>query len=176
MLGGAVLSEVERKMVNEHPAIGKNLICSIPRLEAVAEMIFRQTWRYADIRAIAGYASDPACVGGAILKAVIDYDAMLYSGLPPARALELMHRDRDAYNMVILDILAAAAPLAVEHEVKALTVSELKAGMVLAEDVRSRNGVLILAKGQEVTDALRRRLENCLVQGTLDNVIRVQLK
>ena len=176
MLGGAPLSETESRMISEHPAVGRNLIVNIPRLEGVAEMIARQTWRYVDLQALPNHQADPACVGAAILKAVMDYETMVFSGVPSDRALESMRNDRDMYDARILTLLKFTVLPTFKHEVKALKIQELKAGMVLSEDVRGKNGILILAKGQEVSDTLRRRLENCLLQGTVDNMIRVLMK
>ena len=45
--------------------------------------------------------------------------------------------------------------------------------MILAEEIRTTGGVLVVSKGQEVGDTLRQRLKNFAVQGTIPNSIRV---
>jgi len=48
----------------------------------------------------------------------------------------------------------------VEYQKTAIDVHDLEPGMVLTEDVVSAVGVLLVAKGQEVTPALKARLRN----------------
>jgi hypothetical protein len=52
-------------------------------------------------------------------------------------------------------------------------VVDLAPGMLIAEDVHSASGLLLIAKGQEVTTSLRLRLRNLASYGTLVGPIKV---
>ena len=60
----------------------------------------------------------------------------------------------------MLDALAAMHGRASGREVREVAVSGLKVGMVFAEDVRLASGMLLIARGHEVTPSLMARLEN----------------
>jgi hypothetical protein len=64
------------------------------------------------------------------------------------------------YDRVILERLAQIHKSTQEFEVRELPVRLLSPGMVLAQDVHTRQGSLIVARGQEVTPSLIERLRN----------------
>jgi hypothetical protein len=73
----------------------------------------------------------------------------------------------------LLKALATVNVPTYEKVVKYVTLRELRGGMVLAEAITATNGSLIVAKGQEVNEMLRRRLENFAAQGSIENKVRV---
>jgi hypothetical protein len=54
-----------------------------------------------------------------------------------------------------------------------IKVSELTQEMILAADIMSLNGEVLTTKGQDVTLSLRKRLENFLVRGSMEEPIKV---
>jgi hypothetical protein len=98
-------------------------------------------------------------LGARILKAVSDFglaETRLRSAEKALKSLEDKVGDYDP------DVLAALAELcaAKKPQLKALTLKELRIGMVLADDVKTRNGTLLVGKGQRVTLQLLDRLRN----------------
>jgi len=54
-----------------------------------------------------------------------------------------------------------------------MKIRDLRVGMALAQDVRTRQGMLVVGTGQEVTEALRRRLANFRALGNIEEPIRI---
>jgi hypothetical protein len=52
-----------------------------------------------------------------------------------------------------------------------VTTTRLRAGMVLDQEIKNGQGVLLVAKGQELTTALIMRLENHAKTGTIDREV-----
>ena len=59
-------------------------------------------------------------------------------------------------------------------ELRKVAVAQLEVGMVLEQEIRSRHGMLKMAKGQEVTDALRVKLCSLVRGGIIDGHVLVQ--
>lgn len=57
-----------------------------------------------------------------------------------------------------------------------MSARELSLGMELDQDLVSTRGVLVVAKGQEVTSALIRRLATMAEEGALVEPFRVRMK
>jgi hypothetical protein len=81
--------------------------------------------------------------------------------IPVLTAIGQLRKDTGAYDQQILDALAAchavADPLGAPVEVH---FADLQPGMVLAEDVVSGRGILLLGRGTVVTAATLDRLTN----------------
>jgi CheY-like chemotaxis protein len=176
VFNGVSLSESEQRMMKDHPGIARNLLVHIPRLEKIAEMIERQEWDYAELRKRSNDERNPSCIGAALLRAVMDYDNLLFSGTRPDQAVERMARKTGVYNPSVLNVLKNIAPPVLKKDIRVERLSNLRDGNILAEDVLTRNGVLIITKGQEVTDLLRRRLENFNANGSIGDTVRIFIR
>ena len=96
---------------------------------------------------------------------------MLPQGLSERAAREFLHANRGKrYDPCLVDdwlaLLAeapAVAPGAATHGFKS---NGLMAGMVLAQDLVSRDGILMLARGHALDQALIERIQN--IERTLD--------
>jgi hypothetical protein len=56
-------------------------------------------------------------------------------------------------------------------ELRKVSTAKLTIGMILQQEIRTRTGMLMVAKGQEVTYALLIKLENFSRAGTIDDEI-----
>ena len=147
------LREDERKLIEGIPEVTARLLANIPRLEPCARMI-----------AAAGASSMPSGDdgigrGARILRLMTEYEAMLASGTSATAALVQLRRL--GHPLAAVEVLSAldAEPTTVKRQIAAM-VRDLKPGMTLDEDVRARNGVLLVARGQELTSALLERILN----------------
>lgn len=173
-MSGLPLSEHEQTMIEEHPAVAGKLIGSIPRLEDVAHIVKNQRRDAGSMEYTAELdKSNPVACGSFVLRAAIDLDMLMSQGLSRAQAMMSLQTRQDAYHPRVLVALGRIEILERKDAVKVVRVPELCNGMVLAEDVKSRTGVLIVTKGQKVTDTLRRCLENNYIQSNIPDTIRV---
>ena len=159
---GQQLTVEQEAMYLEHPLSGRNLLKNIPRLEKVAEGIAYQEKQY-DGGGVPedGIKGDQIPILGRILKVVLDYDLLKLSGKSDLEAFNIMKARSQWYDPVILKAL--------EEEcfdenrvlnIKEIRIDELLIGMTIAEDILSRNGVLLVPGGQEISEALKQRLLN----------------
>ena len=175
VLAGQDLTEDEAAMFAEHPGIGASLLEKIPRLENVASMIALQQIRYDHYtpELVAAHFEE-VLLGAQILKAVIDLDRHLSRGMRQQDALNLMHKHRGWYNPKILAILETIKP-EVSGQIFSLAVEQLSEGMIAAEDIMAKNGVLIIPKGQTITSPLLHGLKNFAMQVGVAEPVWVQL-
>ena len=101
------------------------------------------------------------------MKAALDYDLILTCGSPPATALATLYERAGRYDPVVLQALKTLIGLEARFEVKRLLIRELEANMILAENILSADGQLLIAKGFELSPSILRRLEHYAVNSTL---------
>lgn len=113
-------------------------------------------------------------IGAQILKAATDFDRFLYQGMSPAAARLQIRKQKSRYNPAIL---AAFDHLTIQEreQVLRLPVAQITEGMIAAEDIVARNGVLIIPKVQTITRTLQQGLKNFSTQVGVVEPIRVQI-
>ena len=91
----------------------------------------------------------------------------------PAKGAALPHlRERSKeFEPGMLDILADLPPLEAMKQLRKVSTARLRAGMVLDQEIKNGQGILLVAKGQELTSALIMRLENHARAGTIDKEV-----
>jgi response regulator RpfG family c-di-GMP phosphodiesterase len=157
MAQGEALTPAESAMLERHPQIGRDLLCKIPRLQTVAEIVLNQMPHPLP----AGAAKfDAAQFGGRILAAALAFEELLSLGATPKRALEALKKDAERYDLRVLTALGSAAALSQTPATRILTLAELQPGMVLAENVSNTDGSLVLPKGHEISAGSLQRLRN----------------
>ena len=154
------LTDEERHMVARAPVMTERLLANIPRLENVRAMLalhIRPPVRQAN--------ADPSIqlieLGAHLLRLAIDIEAVDRDRADRSISpLELLAA-RDRYDPEVFDaaerMLRDGPP---PFTVKLVSVPWLRAGMVLAEDVRLSTGTLLLARGYEVTASFIERIRN----------------
>ncbi len=149
---GLDLTPEERELYNSHPTVGAGLLEHIPRLERVAEIIGRQHERH----------DDCACPGkhrsARLLKLATDYDLLESRGMAPADILKSMGEDASCYDPVLFQALAQSVGQESDYALRRVMLEELAEGMVLEEGIVSEQGLLLLAKGTEITGAAIQRM------------------
>ena len=156
-LKGWELPPQEEAMYARYPVVGAGLIGHIPRLKEVGEIIAHQNERYD--------ASKETPLGARMLKVVLDYDSLQYAGTPKFDALaKLKDKERmGCYDPAVLQAFEKTLCLEEGHAKRKVRAREVKVGMLLEENLFSRNGVMLMVKGQEITDASLARLNNFAV-------------
>lgn len=158
---GNELTPEEAQLFAMYPSVGASLIGKIPRMEEISEIIAYQEKHYDGSGIPKDDRSGEAIpLGSRILKVVLDFDALEARGLPRAAAMNHMRKRQGAYDPKVLKALEEVLGDEARFEVKELSLHELQLNMIIGDDVLSLKGVLLTAKGQEITPALLERLKN----------------
>jgi CheY-like chemotaxis protein len=158
---GLELSAEDQARFDAHPLVAANLLASIPRLEQVTWIIANQ--RTSAVQMIIKGAQRPPDIvlGAGILSVSIAYDRLICQNCTHEQAVQQLRLKDPFYNPLIVDLLAQVqSPPEEAVEIRPCHVSELRAGMVLREEIRTHAGLLVAAKGQEVSPALMLRIKN----------------
>lgn len=171
---GQQLTDEEQQTFASHADVGGRLIVNIPRLEEAGHMIARQQEPFSwDRSGQAPRDRDPVAVGGHVLKVALDFDSMLAGGLDGDSALEALRTHSTVYDGDIVEALATMKVRPPEHSLQAVNVRELDTMMILDQDVRARNGSLLVTRGQEVTLAVLEHLRRWTQGVGVDEPIQV---
>jgi HD-GYP domain-containing protein (c-di-GMP phosphodiesterase class II) len=158
---GTALSEVEQAMLRRVPEVVEQILSNIPRLEAIREILSYQDDRFDGYGAPAGRLSGGAIPWGArALKLIVDFDRLESEGVPRSVAFDTLRGRVGWYDPALVETMANALGSQPASEGRDLPLTSLRPGMVLAEDIRTRQGTLFVTRGQEVTPSLLQKLNN----------------
>jgi ActR/RegA family two-component response regulator len=160
-ISGAVMTEKELTMIEQLPTVTVKLIMHIPRLEDVTEIISRQNHPYS----LFPEYSNPEeysklHLGAQMLHVAIGLDCQLMSGVTPAKALNFMKTDLNAFNPALVAAMESYDFELLNMVRMRVACKDLNTKMILDEDVYSKGGVLLASNGQWVTLALLMGLLN----------------
>ena len=144
----------ERQVFEGHPRIGADLLSFIPRLEDVAGMIRLQNEK------ITPDSASRIPLGARLLHAAVDYDSLVMSGRSSQQAVGLLRQPAGHHDPRVLDALEEVVKEEAQMEPRQVRLRELAPGMILNDHVRAGTGLLLVAKGQEVTRSLKSHLLN----------------
>lgn len=158
---GTNLSEKELQVFQTHPKIGCDLIANIPRLETVATVMAYQE-KHFDGSGVPYDAKrgEEIPLGARILKLALDFDSLVTSGSNHAEAMAVIHERKGWYDPTIVESLKRVLTVEARYELKTVRIIELTLDMILAEDIKTSAGVLLITKGHEITQLLRTHLKN----------------
>lgn len=170
---GEELTHADQQMFATHPSIGARLLKHIPRLELVSEMVAQQQGNVPRID-FEGRLNNAqkAVLGAQIIKVAIAFDQQLALGLEEKAAIAALKNNPDAYDPLLVETLAAGTQRQ-KLEVMTLPISELQPGLILDQPVRTSAGLLLIAKGQVLSQAVLMRLMAAEESGIVAGPIRV---
>jgi response regulator RpfG family c-di-GMP phosphodiesterase len=172
---GRKLSSEEQARLDAHPLVAADLLSNIPRLEPVARMIAQQESVMPSQRVPGKDHFDVVALGAQILKVALAYDQLLSSGKGHDEALREMLMRSSQLEHSLVDALADIEVEPLHLEVKSCRICDLDCDMVLQEDVRTNNGLLIVAKGQRITYPLLVRLRNFWERRSIGSTVMVRV-
>jgi response regulator RpfG family c-di-GMP phosphodiesterase len=164
---GAPLSEDELAMVERVPAITRGILENIPRLEGIMQILDNYARPFNN-----GEGPGVIPIGARMLRIARDHDTLVAQGLDPSVALGTMRSRAGFYDDHLLQAFAEMAGPGADMRVREVTLGELRAGMKLADDVRSAAGQLLIAHGNEASQGLIERLSN-LADGFVREPLRI---
>lgn len=166
---GNELSPEERARFNAHPQVAKDLLASIPRLEAIAWMISQQLGKESLDKAPSHPVSAPEVLQGAkILRLAVAFDNLKLKGLSEAQAMEELRHRTTGFDGPLVDSLAGIKSEGETMQLRKVLTTKLQTGMILQQEIRTRPGMLVVGKGQEITHALLIKLDNFARTGAID--------
>ena len=163
------LDAAEQKAFDDHPLMAHRLLSAIPRFEEIAAMIKLQTG------GPYGVPKDDIERGGAMLRVAFQVERITAQGKAVTDAISSLERKIDAGEQPFLKTLADFRNAEGSTTVRALGVGQMTSEMMLEEDVRTTNGVVVVPKGRELTMVLIERLFKFSRAGTLVEPIRVRV-
>jgi len=154
------LNDNEKQMFFEYPKIGASLIKEIPRMEFVAQIIERQLWDYQNFPVTETLTDEQKLVhlGAQILRCVLSFDEKISRGLTQDAVVAILERKAFRYNPRVVALLKNLKIDTNYKVTKLLRVGELTKGMITLQEIRSKDGLLLVAKFQEITTAIMERL------------------
>ncbi|MEM9410140.1 MAG: HD domain-containing phosphohydrolase [Planctomycetota bacterium] len=168
------LSDDELKAFRQHPTIGSALLQNIPRLGNVSRIVAYQEKQY-DGKGFPEdeIQGDEIPFGARILKLALDLDTEDNRIGDPFEAIARVSEQPERYDPKVLSVIENASQKIFSVLPMDAKLSNLKPGMVFAEDVCRKNGQLLVAKGQEITGSVLSLLSNYARRDELDEPIRV---
>jgi DNA-binding NarL/FixJ family response regulator len=170
---GAELTEEEQAGFNAHPSAAMELLKNIPRLEATSWIIGQQL--KADIAeaesAFPPFSTAELTRAAKVLKLAVAFEQLREKFPAKGAALSQMRKRSKEFESGLIDTLSDLAPLEATKQLRKVSTARLRAGMVLDQEIKNGQGVLLVAKGQELTSALIMRLENHARAGAIDKEV-----
>lgn len=151
---GQPLTPGEQAMVDRGPALADQLLANIPRLEPVRAILAAQA------AGPAGRPGGEAPLGARLLRLAAELDRLEGGGLPGQAALAVLQSRPGEHEPRLLQALEAELAARSQADVQELPLSQVKPGMQLAEDLHARNGVLLVARGFQVSPGLLMKLQS----------------
>ena len=175
---GQPLSPSEESLFRSHPTVAADLLGKIPRMEAVAEIIRGQTQDYSAMESPPPSSARERRrhLGSQIIRIAIDLDLLMVGGMPFSAAMEELEKRRGLYNPQLLDLVRSLHGDESPTVAQDLNIRDLATGMILDQDLRAQNGVLLATRGRTISGALLARLGGFAETVGVDQPIRVLVK
>jgi ActR/RegA family two-component response regulator len=170
---GTHLSPENQARYEAHPNAAKDLLVNIRRLEPIAWMISQQLTRGTRQKApqVPELPAEVLAFGAKMLRVAVAFDNLRMKGASNDEAVEQLRYRSSEFDRELVDALADMKSEEAKMELRKVPISTLTTGMILQQDVRNRAGLLVVAKGQEVTRPLLARLENFSLAQLIDSEI-----
>ena len=170
---GEPLSPENERRYSQHPQIAHDLLARIPRLELVADMILQQNEVPTDLPRSLSPDAESVRRGAQMLKVSLAFDCLLSTGSERQEALLALSRNPVEYDAQMVAALGDFRLSRGPTELRPIDVRDLRTGMILNENLRSTTGMLLAAKGQEVSHVLVRAVRNFVEVGTVKGTVLV---
>lgn len=194
------LNQREEGLLESVPRISHDLICKIPRMERVAQIVLYQAKNYDGT----GFPHDSVAgkdipFGARLLKIVTDLDEMEHAkGTSRTDILRGMAKLAHLYDPALMKSLLEYYKIDEKTQgsdkpsrAKGISVSQgaykprrakgisvllknAEPGSVIAADVNSESGILVIAAGSQLTTALLARLRNYAALGHIRDSVMVE--
>jgi response regulator RpfG family c-di-GMP phosphodiesterase len=159
---GDELSNLEKAMVAKLPAMTQKVLGTIPRMEPVLEILLYSNKGFDG----SGFPEDKRAgedlpIGSRILKLAMRVEDLQSRGASAGMIQDDLHANIKEFDPEVYKVyIQNAARDNTKETVRGVTLQELRTGMVFTEDVKSKAGLMLVAKGQACTESLLERIQN----------------
>ena len=170
---GRELSPEEEAQYINHPKVAQDLLRNIPRMEPIACMIAHQ---YEGLPADGEVEQNELAdvrLGAQIIRAALTFDTFLRKHHSRVEAAHYLTKTCQGLDKKIVEAMVELEPEITGTEARTLSIAELAIGMILDQDIRTEKGLVVAAKGQEVTSPLLLKLKSFLGKGAIPNDVAV---
>ncbi len=161
-LSGKPLSATERAMIDRVPAMTLQILGNLPRLEKVTEILENLDARYdGQGRPASAPRGTFLPLGARLLHVLFDYDQLDAADHHRAEIFKILRGRPGVYDLAIVDAWETTLNRQAEVAgVQTLRLADLRPGMVLATDLKTAGGTLLMTRGHELTASSLERLRN----------------
>jgi CheY-like chemotaxis protein len=158
----AELTISERRTTDRLPELTDQLLAHIPRLETVRVMLARAQDPFRPPKCTPPESeADLVSRGAALIRVAAAFDALRQGGLAAADVISTMLADPARFDEPAVQALKELYGQAEDaRKLQHVALRSLQPGMILAEDLFSSSGMLLVARGFEVTSTCLERLRN----------------
>ena len=170
---GAPLTDVERLRFESHPQRASEILSSIPHFGPVAWMIDQQLQPEIPpfLSEEPGVPIAEIDLGARMLKLAVAFEG-LRATVVSEEFIQLRLRGRPAeFSAELVHALSGLGPAETFKDLRRVPTAKLKPGMILNQEIRNRQGLLIIGKGQQVTLSMLFKLENFSRAGSIDKEV-----
>jgi len=173
-VAGEKLSPEDQARFDTHPKAAMRLLAVIPRLEPTAWMIGQQLLLEipTQVPDLPASAMKETVFGARVLKMAVAFDQLRLKLSSDADAIARLHTRRTEFERELVDALNGIRAVGGGMEPRRVSTLKLATGMVLDQDVRNKEGMLLVAKGQEITSAVLLKLENFAKAGLIEKEVQ----
>lgn len=169
---GEKLCSNEQAQYDAHPSVAYGLLSKIPRLEPIAWMIEHQN---GPVRGDEESDRSEIRLGAEIPRLTLAYEQLIHKGTSRTEAAHRLASQNKGFSPAFFEALVSLDPNAENGEIRKCRIGELSQGMVIQEEIRTSDGTLLVAKGQEVTPPLIAKLKNFHARRTIGGEAMVSM-
>ncbi len=171
---GAALTRKEQEVLAGAPGVSHHLLSNIPRLGDVARIVLYQDKHFDGT----GYPADDVKgedipFGSRLLKIVQDLTLLEQRNLPFGGIVKQLRSSSGLYDPDLLGRVLAHVVAEEQTAACEIAVWDVREGYVLATDVCTLDGALLVKRGQVVGPSLKQRLRSYLVTDRIGDKVRV---
>jgi len=159
---GEELTDTEQEIFDAHPGVAADLLKTIPRLGKISEMIQNQRSSCSDFHDPKDKTlpKDISILGGFMLHVALDFDALSGKRIGAGKVLKIMRSKPGLYHPIILDAMESVERIERKMELRELNIGDVKICMIADDEIRTKNDLLLMTEGQEVTKPILERLRS----------------
>ncbi|MEO8634553.1 MAG: HD domain-containing phosphohydrolase [Gemmatimonadales bacterium] len=142
------------------PGIALRLLGDIPRLDEIRAILSHVNHPYEATATSGEVMGENLPLGARMLRVVLDYDALRSQGFPSGEAVARLKAREGMYDQAVVSDLGTILGAEDSRQIREIRFQDVQLGMSFVDDVRGPDGTLLVARGQDVTQALLDRIED----------------
>ena len=172
---GVKLSQEDQARFDTHPGAAMRLLAGIPRLEPIAWIIGQQLVKEipAQVPELPPDSMQETILSATVLKLAVAFDDLRMNPFSDEEAIARLRGRSKEFSRELIDSLTGIKLEAGRMQARRVPTLKLTTGMVLDQEIRNKQGMLLFAKGQEITGAVLIKIENFAKASQIDLEVMV---